>query len=152
MAAWAEEQRMRLAYEENLLRKEDFQFYFQDRTSSAITTVRGGYTSSSGILYSLCVWLQSGFPYEMPNLYITDPYPLYGYRDVTIQSYKTSHAMHVYESDWNDYVKICHCKTEYWSSSNTIISILMKGFLWIEAFEVHKKTGKTIDSFSLTYS
>jgi|SRR5215207_94892 len=152
MAIWSESQKIRLATEASILEDELSHFSFHDAAQAEVTTVRGWHTSSTGKTYNLCVWLKSGFPYTMPGLYITSPCPLYGYGAKTIQSYGTSHAMHVWEPDWNNYVKICHCKSEYWTASNTIVSVLMKGFLWLEAFEAHCKTGRTIDSYSLTYS
>jgi hypothetical protein len=151
MAVWTENQRVRLVYEEGLLAEEFPHFSFQDRAQAGLTTVRGVHTSSANSNYSVCVWLKSGFPYEMPGLYITSPSPLYGYGGKTIQSHQTSHAMHVWAPDWNNYVKICHCKSEYWSASNTIVSVLMKGFLWLEAFEAHLRTGRSIDAYSLTF-
>lgn len=152
MAVWSESQRIRLASEASILAEEMPHFSFHDPVRAESTTVRGIHTSSANKTYNLCLWLKSGFPYEMPGLYVTSPCPLYGYGGKTIQSYGTSHAMHVWEPDWNNYVKICHCKSEYWTASNAIVSVLMKGFLWLEAFEAHCKTGRTIDSYSLTYS
>lgn len=153
MSNWSADQKVRLAIEKQTLDEEGLShFTFYDSADSSLTSVRGLHTSAAGSVYGLCLRLGMGFPHQMPSLYITSPSPLYGYGMKTIQSYGTSHAMHVWEPDWNSYVKICHCKSEYWSASNTIVSVLMKGFLWLEAFEAHKRTGKTIDSYSLTFS
>lgn len=151
MAIWTPEQAVRLAYEELLVAQEIPHFRFYDHTLGGLTTVRGQHTTSYSHVYSLCAWIKIAYPLEMPGLYVTSPDPLVGYLNKTIQSYGTSHAMHVWESDWNDYVKICHTKPEYWNASETIVSVLMKGFLWLEAFEVHCRTGRKIDDFSLTY-
>lgn len=151
MAVWTEDQRMRLVLEESLLAEEFPHFSFQDRTQAGLTTVRGTHTSSAGNSYNVCVWLKSGYPHIMPDLYITSPCPLYGYGSKTIQSFGTSHLMHVWEPDWNNYVKICHCKSDYWTASSNIVSVLMKGFLWLEAFEAHRRTGSNIDEYSLTF-
>lgn len=151
MAVWTEDQRIRLALEESVLRAQFPHFSFQDRTQAESTTVRGVHLTSAGNNYNVCVWLTSGYPHALPRLYITSPCPLYGYGSKTIQSHGTSHAMHVWEPDWNNYVKICHCKSEYWTASNNIVGVLMKGFLWLEAFEVHRRTGCDIDQYSLTY-
>lgn len=152
MAIWSETQKTRLAAEASVLRDELPHFSFYDPAQAELTTVRGTHTSSAGKAYNLCLQLGSSFPYGLPDLYVTYPCPLYGYGGKSIQSYETSHAMHVWKPDWNNYVKICHCKSEYWTASNTIVSVLMKGFLWLEAFEAHCRTGRTIDSYSLTYS
>ncbi len=152
MATWSEIQRTRLSGEEQLLSGSIPGFSFQDRAKAEVTTIRGNYTTTHNKTYSLCVWLKENYPYEMPSLYITAPCPLYGHNGKTIQNYGTSHTMHVWTPDWNNYVKICHTKSEYWAASDTIVGIIMKGFLWLEAFDVHCKTGKSIDTLSLTYS
>jgi hypothetical protein len=151
MSFWLEDQRVRLAFEVKLLAGEFPHFYFENHADAEATVVRGLQTSSAGSTYEILLWLKSSFPYEMPHLYITSPCPLYGHGAKTIQSYGTSHAMHVWAPDLRNYVKICHCKSEYWSASNTVVSVLMKCFLWLEAFEAHCRTGATIDEFSLTY-
>lgn len=151
MSSWSEEQRFRLAWEESLLKDEFPHFAFYDHAQPALTAVKGVHSTSAGSSYSVCLKPTIGYPHEMPKLYITSPCPLYGYGYKTIQSYGTSHSMHVWEADWNGYVKICHCKSEYWTASNNIVGVLMKAFLWLEAFEVHKRTGRDIDAYSLTY-
>jgi hypothetical protein len=151
MAIWSESQIIRLATEVAILAVELPHFAFYDRSQAELTTVRGTHTSSGGKTYNLCVRLRSSFPHDLPGLYVTSPSPLYGFGGKTIQSYGTNHDMHVWAPDWNNFVKICHCKSEYWSASNTIVSVIMKGFLWLEAFEAHCRTGRTIDSYSLTY-
>lgn len=151
MPIWEAAQRERLALEEGIITKELPGFGFRDRDKGGLTTVWGDHTTSADQKYTLCVWIKIGFPFEMPALYIATPKPLYGYGRKTIQSYGTSHAMHVWEPDWADFVRICHCKEEYWSASYTLLSVMMKGFLWLEAYEAHCKTGKSIDDYSLTY-
>jgi hypothetical protein len=151
VANWTESQRVRLAYEEMLLKQEISHFWFQDRTSAGLTTARGKHTTARNRAYTMCVWMKAGYPDEMPDLYIIEPCPLYGYQNKTVQSYGTSHQMHAWTPDWNDYVKICHTKEDYWSAADTIVSVVLKGFLWLEAFEVHCRTGQSIDAFSLSY-
>lgn len=151
MAVWDQQQQVRLATEVRLLQQEFPHFSFQNHSQAELTWVSGTQTSSAGKDYGIRLWLRTSFPHQMPDLYITSPTPLYGYAGQTIQSYGTSHAMHVWAPDYNNYVKICHCKSEYWSASNTIVSVLMKGFLWLEAFEAHCRTGRSIDAYSLTF-
>ena len=151
MASWSETQRQRLAAEKESFRRELPDFIWYDLAEAQSTSIRGTYTTSAGSTYSLYVHIGSGYPLTLPSLYITSPNPLYGYGSKTVQSYGTSHAMHVWQSDWNGNVKICHCKTEYWSQSDTLIEVMMKGMLWLEAFEAHKQTGQSIDHYSLTY-
>lgn len=151
MDLWTHEQRVRLAFEEKILRNEMPDFWWEDRITRGATKVKGYYTSSADNFYKICIWIRANYPDTMPDMYIISPSPLRGYGRTRISSYGTSHDMHVWESDWNDYVKICHWKDEYWSSSNTILGVLMKGFLWLEALEVHRRTGRSIDAYSLSF-
>lgn len=151
MANWTESQRVRLAYEERILTQEFPHFQFYDRSSGGFTTIWGNHVTAASREYTICVWIKAGFPYEIPGLYVTSPCPLIGYGGKSIQSYGSSHAMHVWAPDWNGYVKVCHSKSEYWSASYTLVSVVMKGLLWLEAFEAHCKTGKSIDAYSLTF-
>src|SRR5436305_9677612 len=132
MANWTAEQAVRLAYEERLVAQEIPHFVFYDHALGGSTTVRGEHTTTFNQIYSLCVWIKLGYPFDMPALYVVSPKPLYGYQSKTIQSYGNSHDMHVWTPDWNDYVKICHTKGDFWTASDTIVSVLMKGFLWLE--------------------
>lgn len=149
MATWTAEQQHRLAFEEHLLTREFPHFSFYDRPNAGQTSVRGEHTTSAHNTYRLYVWIKEAFPYEIPALYVTKPCPLYGYRGKTIQSWGTSSKMHVWAPDWDNYVKICHRRVENWTASDTIIGVLMKGLLWLEAFEAHCVTGQNIDVWSL---
>lgn len=152
MGSWSQEQATRLAYEESLLLEHGFtHFNFHDRTVRGKTTVQGWHTTAAGNTYKLCIRPTKNFPNEIPYLYVTSPRPLYGYRGKSIQSYGAAHSMHVNQPNWNNYVNICHWKDSHWSAAYTLVSVLMKGMLWLEAFEVHRQTGKKIDDLSLTF-
>lgn len=151
MASWSLQQQQRLAVEEQIIRSEMSHFAFYNKAQGGSTTVQGTHTTATNRSYNLCVWIKQAFPNEMPGLYVTTPCPLIGYGGRTIQSYGTSHEMHVWQSDYQDYAKICHCKTEFWTASDTILSVILKGILWLEAFEVHRRTGQSIDTLSLSF-
>lgn len=151
MAIWSEEQRVRLALEAQILQQKVPHFYWENRIEPGKTAIRGDFRSTSGNLYTLCIKLPTDYPYAMPAMYVTAPCPLYGYNGKKITSHGTSHSMHVWESDWSNYVKICHWKSNYWSASNSLHAVLMKGFLWIEALEAHRSTGNDINNYSLNY-
>ena len=151
MAGWTSIQQRRLGYESYLLKEELPHFSFYNPTVAGETTVQGNHTTAANRSYTLCIKIRAGFPEQMPLAYITWPSPLYGYGGKTIQSYGTSHNMHVFAPDWNNYAKLCLVKEEFWTASNTIVGLVMKGLLWLEAFEVHCRTGQNIDAFSLGY-
>ncbi len=151
MAAWSYQQQVRLGYEAQVLSQELPHFRFYNPTTAGETTVAGNHTTAANRTYSISVWVRAGFPSQMPLAYITSPCPLYGYGGKTIQSYGTNHSMHVFTPDWNNYVKPCLFKEEFWKADDTLFKVLLKAFLWLEAFEVHCRTGQPIDAFSLSY-
>jgi hypothetical protein len=105
----------------------------------------------SGTEYRLAIWLGLYYPDRMPGLYVLSPNPLVGYGGKRILDYGTSHPMHTWKTDWNSFTKVCHCKDEYWSASVPLVEVVMKGMLWLEAYEAHCRTGATIDAYSKTY-
>ncbi len=149
---WSEAQVVRLEVEEALLSEELPHFTMHNRHENGLTTVYGDYKSTAGASYRLCLWLKAGYPHSMPSLYVVEPAPLIGYGGKEMNSYGASHVMHCWPPDWNNYLKICHCKENIWTPSETVVGVLMKGFLWLEAFEAHKRTGRTIDEFSLSFA
>jgi hypothetical protein len=152
MTRWSADQRYRIAFEENLLNEQGFDhFAFEAPTEAAITTVRGTHRSTSGKAYHLAVWLGQHYPSRMPGLYVLAPEPLIGYGGKRMVDYGLSHAMHTWATEWGSYVKICHCKAEFWSAAVVLVEVLLKGTLWLEAYEAHCRTGLPIDAYSLTY-
>ena len=153
---WTEEQKVRLVTEKRILKKELPHFWWEDQTNPNETKVKGEYISTEGNSYTICLCIGAGYPYEMPRMYIISPNPVIGYGGKKVHVGRkgflwNSHAMHVNPPDWKDYVNICHWKPEYWSPQNTLLAVLMKGFLWVEALEVHRKTGKDICEYSLNF-
>jgi len=139
--------------QKEILESELPHFAFQDLDQYGLTTIRGQHTSAAGFVYCLAVWLKGGAPHEMPGLYVLSPSPLMSHGNlVPMNSYGNSHRMHTWETDWAPYTKICFCKAEYWNPAETIVGILFKGFLWLEAYEVHCRTGHPIDDYSLSYA
>ena len=42
---------------------------------------------------------------------------------------------------------ICHFKASLWTDNNTLYQVVMKGLIWLEAYEAHLRTGKSMDVF-----
>lgn len=147
MSIWSGEQRARLALEEQLLSKLPG-FSFTNREDSSQTAVNGQYTSSTEKSYWLWVWLGPGYPHQAPDLYVQWPRSLKDFWGKPLEKHGTSHSMHLWKSKWPELTNICHWKSEFWSASQTIVSVLAKGILWVEAYEAHLRTGNTIDFYS----
>ena len=43
--------------------------------------------------------------------------------------------------------EICHFNSSQWMSQNTLYQILMKGRLWLEAYEIHLQTGEDLEKY-----
>jgi hypothetical protein len=153
MSRWTDTQIVWMDTQEEILDSELPHFQFQDRDQYGLTIIRGRHISAAGFPYDLAVWLKGGAPHEMPGLYVLSPSPLMCHGNtIAMTSHGSSHRMHVWETDWAPNTKICFCKTEYWNPAETIVGILFKAFLWIEAYEVHCRTGNAIDDYSLSYA
>jgi hypothetical protein len=117
-------------------------------------------TSTNSKCYKLKLAIPDYYPDEMPKLYIVSPSLLFcRFRDVqtiialgmsyglqTINSMGITHAFHTLENGPGGCVQICHFKSALWDASKTCIAVLMKGILWLEAYEVYLNTGMDIST------
>lgn len=93
--------------------------------------------------YKLKLLLPKWYPDQMPCLYVVYPKTLYKYSNwETINSEGVSHAFHTQANGHDGCVQICH--DHNWDASKTCVGVLMKGIIWLEAYERHLKTGFTI--------
>jgi hypothetical protein len=95
--------------------------------------------------YELKLLIPTLYPDEMPKLYVTSPTALWQHgfrRMVNIEG--TSHDFHTLENGPGGCVQICHFKTALWDASRTCVGVFAKGLLWLEAYEVHLRTGRSI--------
>ena len=141
----------RLDLENKILQKSgmsQFQIY---RDYGNTYTLTGIYKSNSGNRYTLYSPIPSNYPEGRPKLYIKNPNPLYGYANQrTINSYDVSHSMHTLSNGPSGEVQICHWRSERWHSAITFNKVMLKAMLWLEAYEQHLSTGRTIDSYVRT--
>lgn len=152
MALWNYEQRERLAAEEKIISQELPHFWFSDRIEAGKTTLRGEHITHKNKSYTLCVRIPSGYPFDLPSLYVISPCPLYNRSGKPMTSYGLSHSMHLRSPDWGNYTKICHWKEDCWSASNTLMGVIFKGFSWLECYELYLQKGGSIDDHSSGWS
>ena len=95
--------------------------------------------------YKLKLNIPSYYPDKMPSLYVTSPVTLYHYngRD-TINSKGVTHEFHTQSAGPGGCIQICHYDSSSWDASKTCVGVFMKGILWLEAYETHLTTGKSI--------
>ena len=143
---WDHYQRERLALEWSGLRRHFPEFSFYDTTGN--TYVSGDHVSNNGYPYRLHISLPPGFPDECPHTYVTSPTPLMNWnRTATIESYGTSSAMHVWQSDQPGWVKICTYRPEQWSAAHSLVKVIRKAKIWIIAYECHLQDGQPLENF-----
>ncbi|SRR5260221_12974344 len=150
---WALEARQRIHLEGATLAHEGMdQFSLNHDPAQDSYHISGYARSSSGRQYGLCLLIPIGFPYARPPLYLTDPYPLYAADGSKIASLGLSHAMHTLEPHANGMVQICHWRDSRWHSGIRLSKVMVKGLLWIEAYEQHLATRQSIAEFVRTMS
>ena len=148
---WTYEQRQRLILESQILIREGFDQFqvFRDPTHDSYSA--SGYaTTSSGHRYYLYIPIPSGYPYQRPPLYVTEPNPLLMYDRRPVSSLGVSHYMHTLTPHAAGWPQICHWRDARWHSQIVLQKVFLKGLLWVEAYEQHLATGQHIADFVRT--
>ncbi|MGV7223638.1 MAG: hypothetical protein ACQ9MH_19185 [Nitrospinales bacterium] len=105
----------------------------------------GWQTTSHRNRFKLRLGIPPYYPDNVPSLFVTSPHTLRSYRGrATINSQGTSHAYHTMSNGTDGCVKICHFDSAMWDASKTCVAVFMKGILWLEAYEMHLRTGEDI--------
>lgn len=141
---WSLTQQQRLLTEKNILKKYFPAFEWKNATDPSSTKVEGYVKSNSGNLYKLRVYVPADFPNSRPSMVVIAPSPLRGYGSKNFVEYGVSGVMHTL-APIDGYATICHYKN--WLPNLTIYLVVLKGRIWIEAFEGHKRTGHDLDHF-----
>lgn len=148
---WTTAQRERLSLEHRILQQAgltQFSVYF-DRARDRYD-VLGNTQTSAGNSYELWVPIPRGYPDRRPPFYVLQPRLLGAASGGTVNSLGLSHLMHTLETGPGGLVQICHWRDSRWHAGITLDKVLLKGLLWLEAYEQHLVTGKPIDSFVRT--
>jgi hypothetical protein len=148
---WSDDQRRRMVVEHEVLQREGFDQFsvYYDKTSDSYYA-SGTASANSGNRYRLYVPMPSRYPYERPCMYITDPNPLRMYNGSPVTSLGVSHQMHTLTPHTNGWPQICHWRDARWHSGILLSKVFLKGLIWIEAYEQHLATGRSLSEFVLT--
>lgn len=102
-------------------------------------------TRISQLRCQLKLVIPSAYPDAMPSLYVSSPKTLLKHGNLgTINWEGTSHAFHTLQNGLAGCVQICHFKPELWDASKTCVGVLIKGLIWLEAYDAHIVTGRNI--------
>ena len=143
--SWSASQRQRLAFEKSLLEK-----YFQNRvtwidpTEAGETKVEVLVTCSNDKQYILRVYLPSDFPNSVPPMIVKTP-------SMTTLKKRNGNNLdgfddHIYGVH-DGCTQICHFKPSLWKDNNTLYQVVMKGLIWLEAYQAHLRTGQPLNVY-----
>ena len=134
---WTQAQRKRLAAEKSVL-----EHYFPgcvkwiDPTGD--TKVEVALKTNNVNEYTLRVYVEN-FPNAVPDLVVVSspkPMPDWGYSSV-------SHTLGTRDG----YLRICHYHDSQWTDRSSLYEVIMKGRVWLEAYEGHIRTGQPMSYF-----
>jgi len=83
-------------------------------------------------------------------MYITEPNPLLMADRAPINTLGISHRMHTLAPHDCGWVQICHWRENRWHAGIYLHQVLLKGLIWIEAYEQHIATGRDLADFVRT--
>ena len=94
------------------------------------------------------LWIPLGaFPNEPPKMYVVEPAPLRDHRGKKLSKLGISSSMHLLTPDAHGHPQICHYRDDAWTPNVTLFKVVLKGLLWLEAYDLHKAKGKAIDQY-----
>ncbi len=141
----------RLVLENQILHQEGFtQFSIYSENNTGRYYVDGYTNSSSERRYRLYISIPAGYPQQRPAMYVMDPRPLRMRDGSLITALGVSHNMHTLAPSDNGEVQICHWRDDRWHSGILLHKVILKGLLWIEAYEQHLATGQPLADFVRT--
>lgn len=143
--SWSAQQRTRLGFEKDIIDGKLNNVTWINPTSAGNTRVEWRVNTNNGNNYTLRVYVPEGFPNECPTLVVSSPSSVLRKFDMSLLN-SASTQDHVYGVH-DGLTEICHFDKSRWSSENTIYQVLMKGRIWLEAYEIHRRTGEHLEKY-----
>ena len=143
--SWSSQQQRRLGMEKGILEKKLNNVSWFNATSRGNTRVEWRVNTNNGKGYTLRVYIPKDFPDECPIMVVSSPSsPLKG-KDGSLLNCSSGkqHTLSAHDG----LTQICHFNSSKWMSENTLLQILMKGRLWLEAYEIHLETGEDLEKY-----
>ncbi|XP_078372134.1 uncharacterized protein LOC144655707 [Oculina patagonica] len=141
---WSVTQRKRLGFEKDLLEK-----YFCNRVAwinpIGDTKVEVRVTCTNDKQYTLRVYLPSDYPNSCPQMVVSSPSSCLRMKNGSLLS-GMSGANHTLGSR-DGCTMICHYNSSLWRDDNTLYQVIMKGLIWLEAYEAHLRTGESLSKY-----
>lgn len=99
-----------------------------------------------GEKYVLRVYIPPDFPNSCPSMIvIAADHGVLRRKDGSLLSF-SSHRDHVLSSK-DGFTRISHFPANNWVGDKTLLQVMEKGLVWLEAYEIHLRKGGSIDRF-----
>ena len=115
-------------------------YVFKDISSSSPYILMAARTNR-GNVYTLRIDL-ANFPNSIPPAFVTR---MLRTKNGELMN-DVSATMHTLSSEYG-YTRICHYGTNSWVPNVSLYKVYIKCRLWLEMYELHLQTGKTIDYY-----
>ena len=100
---------------------------------------------TKGRKYVLRVYIPPDFPKSCPSMVVIAPDGFLRRKDHSLLGF-ASHQDHVLFSK-DGYTTISHFPANNWVGNKTLIEVIKKGLVWLEAYEIHLRKGGSIGRF-----
>lgn len=141
---WTDSQQQRLLQERAILAHYFPTLAWYHPGIRGSTCVQGIIATNAGGRYAIRIMLSASYPAECPQMLVVGPQVLYDFSGNPMTT--ASSTMHTWEAV-DGCTKICHYNPRYWVPTNTIYLVALKGRIWLEAYEAHRRTGRPLDDF-----
>ena len=98
-----------------------------------------------GKKYVLRVDLPPNFPNSCPSMFVIAPDGILRRKDHSSLRFE-SRQDHILDSQ-HGYTRIAHFAPNHWFGNETLLQVIQKGLVWLEAYEMHLKQGYPINWF-----
>lgn len=115
-------------------------FVFKDISTSQPYILMAAKTNR-GNVYTLRIDLD-GFPNSLPHAFVTRMLKTRSGANMD----GASSSMHTLPSEYG-YTRICHYGSNSWNPNVSLYKVYIKCRLWLEMYELHLQTGKTMDYY-----
>lgn len=149
MPNWSLTQQSRLSMEKDILDSELNDVTWLDPIVAGKTRVEWKMWTNNKQKFTLRVYIPEKFPDKCPNLVVSSsPYgsPLKTKGNDGPFMNGTSREDHTHEA-YDGCTQICHFSPSKWSNVNTLYQVLMKGRIWLEAYELRRTSGGYLDQY-----
>jgi hypothetical protein len=141
---WNSGQQQRLMQERMILAQYFPTLAWYNPVVRGSTYVEGVLTTNGGGRYQVRIMLPAQYLNDCPDMLVMQPALLWdaGGRPMVTASAEN----HTLEAI-GGHTRICHYNPRFWTPQNTIYLVALKGRIWLEAYEAHRRSGRPLDDF-----